>query len=96
MHSMRVADSPQTFVIDLDTGDELLSSLKRFAQEKRLSGSSYKAIGALSSAHRMLLNEIQVAMGVLHQKLCALCPAPSGGDHHRLDNRRKPVSSLLN
>lgn len=33
-----------------ETGDELLTGLKEFAVEKKLSGSSFKAIGALSGA----------------------------------------------
>jgi hypothetical protein len=34
----------------LETGDEIVSNLKRFAEENKLAGSSFKAIGALSSA----------------------------------------------
>jgi uncharacterized protein len=49
MRSRQIAENPKTFVIILDTGDELLSSLKAVAQAERLSGSSFKAIGALSS-----------------------------------------------
>jgi hypothetical protein len=48
MHSKLVADSPKTFVLILETGDEVLSSLKTFAQAEHLSSSSFKAIGALS------------------------------------------------
>jgi uncharacterized protein len=33
-----------------ETGDELLTGLKEFAVKNKLSGSSFKAIGALSSA----------------------------------------------
>jgi predicted DNA-binding protein with PD1-like motif len=49
MHSRQIAQNPKTFVIVLDTGDELLSSLRKFAQTEGLAGSSFKAIGALSS-----------------------------------------------
>ena len=48
MRSKQVAETPKTFVVILDTGDEILSSLKRFAQTEHLGGSSFKAIGALS------------------------------------------------
>jgi hypothetical protein len=48
MRSKQISDSPKTFALILDTGEEVLSSLKRFAEENRLSGSSFKAIGALS------------------------------------------------
>ena len=34
----------------LETGDEIAPSLNRFAEENKLAGSSFKAIGALSSA----------------------------------------------
>jgi predicted DNA-binding protein with PD1-like motif len=49
MRSKQVADHPKTFVVILDTGDEILSSLKSFANAEKLTGSSFKAIGALSS-----------------------------------------------
>jgi predicted DNA-binding protein with PD1-like motif len=45
-----VDENPKTYVLILETGEEIASSLKQFAQEQRLLGSSFKAIGALSSA----------------------------------------------
>jgi uncharacterized protein len=48
MRSKRVAENPKTFVVILDTRDEILSSLKHFAQTEHLGDSSFKAIGALS------------------------------------------------
>ncbi|MGA8731577.1 MAG: PPC domain-containing DNA-binding protein [Terracidiphilus sp.] len=48
MRSRQVAENPKTFVVVLDTGDEILSSLKSVSQAERLAGSSFKAIGALS------------------------------------------------
>jgi uncharacterized protein len=48
MRSRRVAENPKTFVVILDTGDEILSSLKQFAEKEGLADSSFKAIGALS------------------------------------------------
>ncbi len=39
---------PKTYVLIFDTGDEIASGLKRFAVEQKLSGSSFKAIGALA------------------------------------------------
>jgi predicted DNA-binding protein with PD1-like motif len=41
--------NPKTYVLIFDTGDELASGLKQFASEQKLSGSSFKAIGALAS-----------------------------------------------
>jgi predicted DNA-binding protein with PD1-like motif len=49
MRSKRIVENPKTFVVVLDTGDELLSSLKTLARIEHLSGSSFKAIGALSN-----------------------------------------------
>jgi hypothetical protein len=43
-----MAEDPTTYVVILDTGDEVLSSLKSVAQTEQLAGSSFKAIGALS------------------------------------------------
>ncbi len=48
MRSKQVADVPKTYVVILDTGEEILSSLKQFANTAHLAGSSFKAIGALS------------------------------------------------
>ena len=48
MRSKLIADHPKTFALILETGDEVLSSLKTLAQSERLSSSSFKAIGALS------------------------------------------------
>jgi hypothetical protein len=39
----------KTYVLIFETGDELSSGLKAFAQEQKLASSSFKAIGALSS-----------------------------------------------
>jgi len=40
---------PRTWVLVFDTGEELASGLKSFAKAEKLSGSSFKAIGALSA-----------------------------------------------
>jgi len=40
----------RAYIVVLETGDEVAASLKRFAEENRLAGSSFKAIGALSGA----------------------------------------------
>ncbi len=42
-------ERPRTYVLIFDTGDELAAGLKKFAQEQRLAGSSFKAIGAFQS-----------------------------------------------
>jgi uncharacterized protein len=48
MRSKLIADEPKTFVVVLDTGEEILSSLTNFAKAQSLRGSSFHAIGALS------------------------------------------------
>jgi hypothetical protein len=50
MRSKQINRIPKTFVVILDTGDEILSSLTKLARSEKLSDSSFKAIGALSSA----------------------------------------------
>jgi predicted DNA-binding protein with PD1-like motif len=50
MLSRQIAEEPKTFVVIFETGEEILTGLKEFAVEKKLSGSSFKAIGALSGA----------------------------------------------
>lgn len=49
-HRLIDADTPRTYIVILETGDEVGASLTRFAEENKLAGSSLKAIGALSSA----------------------------------------------
>jgi predicted DNA-binding protein with PD1-like motif len=49
-HRLIDADGLRTYIVILETGDEVASSLNRFAEENKLAGSSFKAIGALSSA----------------------------------------------
>ncbi len=48
MRSKQVAEMPKTYVAILDTGEEILNSLKQLARNEKLAGSSFKAIGALS------------------------------------------------
>jgi predicted DNA-binding protein with PD1-like motif len=48
--SKLIQEQPRTYVLVFETGDEIASVLKQFAAEQRLSGSSFKAIGALSDA----------------------------------------------
>jgi uncharacterized protein len=49
MRFRKIDESPQTFILVFQTGDELAEGLLRFAQEQKLSAASFKAIGALSS-----------------------------------------------
>jgi len=43
-----IQKQPQTYVLVFETGDEIANTLKQFANEQELTGSSFKAIGALS------------------------------------------------
>jgi predicted DNA-binding protein with PD1-like motif len=49
MRSKQLSENPKTYVIVLETGDEVLASLNGFAQAEHLAASSFKAIEALSS-----------------------------------------------
>ena len=48
MRFKQIDSEPKTFVLIMDTGDEIGDVLRRFASEQKLAGSSFKAIGALS------------------------------------------------
>jgi predicted DNA-binding protein with PD1-like motif len=48
MRWKQIEDKPKVFALIFDTGDEIASVLQRFSKEQGLSGSSFKAIGALS------------------------------------------------
>lgn len=49
MRWKQIENEPKTFALVFETGDEIAAELKRFATEQSLAGSSFKAIGALSS-----------------------------------------------
>jgi uncharacterized protein len=49
MHFRKIDESPKTFILVFETGDELAEGLLRFAKEQKLSAASFKAVGALSS-----------------------------------------------
>ena len=50
MRHKQIAENPKTIAIIMDTGDEIVDVLQQFATSQKLSGSSFKAIGALSHA----------------------------------------------
>jgi hypothetical protein len=45
-----IQEQPRTYVLIFETDDEIASTLRQFAKQHRLAGSSFKAIGALSDA----------------------------------------------
>src|SRR5260370_31873782 len=49
MHYKQIVQTPKTFILILETGDDLAEGLNRFAIEQQLSPASLKAVGALSS-----------------------------------------------
>ena len=49
MKFRQIDQSPKTFVIVFQTGDDLAKGLSKFAEEQQLSAASFKAVGALSS-----------------------------------------------
>jgi hypothetical protein len=56
MKYKQIEQSPKTFVLVFETGDELAKGLLSFAQEQKLSAASFKAVGALSSVRLGWLN----------------------------------------
>ena len=50
MRHKQIAENPKTVAMIMYTGDEIVSVLQQFATSQKLSGSSFKAIGALSHA----------------------------------------------
>ena len=49
MKSRQIDQSPKTFILVFETGDELAKGLLEFAEQEKLSAASFKAVGALSS-----------------------------------------------
>ncbi len=56
MKSRQIDQSPKTFILVFETGDELAKGLLQFATEQKLSAASFKAVGALSSVRLGWLN----------------------------------------
>jgi predicted DNA-binding protein with PD1-like motif len=50
MRFEKIAETPLTFALIFETGDEITEGLKSFAVEQKLNDASFKAIGALSRA----------------------------------------------
>lgn len=51
MHSKLINDAPEkTYALIVETGEEVVSQLQRFAEENNLTASHFTAIGAFSSA----------------------------------------------
>jgi hypothetical protein len=50
MRWKQIEEKPKIFALIFETGDEINGELQRFSKEQNLSGSSFKAIGALSYA----------------------------------------------
>ena len=49
MTSRQINQSPKTFILVFETGDELSQGLRDFANQEQLSAASFTAVGALSS-----------------------------------------------
>lgn len=49
MKYKQIDETPKTFIIVFETGDELAKGLSEFATNEQLSAASFKAVGALSS-----------------------------------------------
>jgi uncharacterized protein len=49
MKFREIDQTPKTFVLVFQTGDELATGLSRFAEEQQLSASSFEGLGGLSS-----------------------------------------------
>jgi len=49
MKYRQIDQSPKTFILVFETGDELFSGLSQFANDQGLSAASLKAVGGLSS-----------------------------------------------
>ena len=49
MRHRLISETPKTYALIFETGDELATGLKDFAAKYDLAGASFKAIGALSS-----------------------------------------------
>ena len=49
MNFRKIDQSPKTFILVFETGDELAEGLLRFAREQKLSAASFKAVGGFSS-----------------------------------------------
>ncbi|HEY1787429.1 MAG TPA: PPC domain-containing DNA-binding protein [Verrucomicrobiae bacterium] len=56
MNFRQINQSPKTFILVFETGDELSKGLSTFAEEQRLSAASFTAVGALNSVRLAWFN----------------------------------------
>jgi len=49
MNFRKIDESPKTFILMFETGEELVDGLLQFAKLQKVSAASFKAVGALSS-----------------------------------------------
>jgi uncharacterized protein len=56
MKYRQIDQSPKTFILVFETGDEFAKGLSEFATAENLSAASFKAVGALSSVRLAWLN----------------------------------------
>ena len=56
MRWKQIEKEPKVFALIFETGDEIASVLQQFSKNRKLAGSSFKAIGALSYAKLGWLN----------------------------------------
>lgn len=56
MNFRQINQSPKTFILVFQTGDELAKGLSKFAQEQGLSAASFTAVGALNSVRLAWFN----------------------------------------
>ena len=56
MHFKQIDQSPATFMLVFETGDELASGLLQFAKDQKLPSASFRAVGALSSVRLAWFN----------------------------------------
>ena len=45
MKSLQIDQTPKTFILVFETGDELAEGLLEFAKQEKLSAASFKAVG---------------------------------------------------
>ena len=56
MNYRQINESPKTFVLVFQTGDELAKGLSNFAEKQKLTAASFTAVGALSSVRLAWFN----------------------------------------
>ena len=78
MRYRQIEQTPKTFILVFETGDELARGLSDFATEQKLSAASFKAVGGFSSVRLGWFSWELEIMRIAKNGICIPAAMPAG------------------